>query len=93
MISTLVAVRIVLQYGLQQIGVVMLRVRQPVLARPFRMWLYPLPPVLAFAGFGFLLLSRKGAGRELAFAALLGFSGAVLFWARERRADAALRRG
>ncbi len=84
-ISTLVAVRIVLQYGLQQIGVIVLRVRQPALARPFRMWLYPLPPALAFAGFGFLLLSRKGAGRELLFALALGVSGALLYWLRERR--------
>ena len=84
-ISTLVAVRIVLQYGLQQIGVVVLRVRQPALARPFRMGLYPLPPALAFAGFAFLLLSRKGAGRELLFALVLGASGAALYWFRERK--------
>ncbi len=84
-IAALVAVRIVLQYGMQQIGVMVLRVRQPTLARPFRLWLYPLPPVLALAGFGFLLLARKGAGRELLFALALGVSGALLFAWRERR--------
>ena len=85
-IAALVAVRIVLQYGMQQVGVVVLRVRQPALRRPFRMWLYPLPPVLALAGFGFLLLARKGAGRELLFALALGVSGALLYAWRQRRA-------
>ena len=84
-ISALVAVRIVLQYGLQQTGVIVLRFRQPALARPFRMGLYPLPPLLALAGFAFLLLARKGAGRELLFALILAASGALLFGWRERR--------
>ena len=84
-IAALVAVRIVLQYGMQQVGVLVLRMRQPALARPVRMWLYPLPPLLALAGFGFLLLARKGAGRELLFALALGVSGALLFAWRERR--------
>jgi amino acid transporter len=85
-ISALVAVRIVLQYGMQQAGVMVLRFRQPLLVRPFRMWLYPLPPLLALAGFGFLLFARKGAGRELLFAVLLGASGALLYTWREWRA-------
>ncbi len=90
-ISALVAVRIVLQYGLQQIGVIVLRFRQPGLPRPFRLWLYPLPPLLALLGFGFLLLGRKGAGRELALAAALGISGALLYlWRSKRGAGAPL---
>ena len=85
-IASLVAVRIVLQYGMQQIGVIVLRVRQPELVRPFRLWLYPLPPLLALAGFAILLFARKGAGREILFAVVLGAAGCVLFWWRERRA-------
>jgi amino acid transporter len=84
-IAALVAVRIVLQYGLQQIGVIVLRVRQPELPRPFRMWLYPLPPLLALGGFGFLLFFRAGAVRELLFAGALGLSGALLYVWRERQ--------
>ena len=83
-IAALVAVRIVLQYILQQAGVIVLRWRQPQLARPFRLWLYPLPPLLALAGFLFLLLSRKGAGRELVFAAAVAVTGTALFVLRER---------
>src|SRR5579875_3792744 len=40
-IAALVVLRIVLQFGLQQVGVMVLRWRQPELKRPFRMWLYP----------------------------------------------------
>ncbi len=87
-IVSLVAVRIVLQYGMQQIGVIVLRLRRPDLPRPFRLWLYPLPPLLAFAGFLFLLFSRKGASLELLFAAILGGSGALLYAWRARRGRA-----
>jgi amino acid transporter len=83
-IAALVAVRIVLQYILQQIGVMVLRWRQPALERPFRMWLYPLPPIIALTGFLFLLVSRKGAGRELLFAAAVAVSGSALFFFREQ---------
>jgi amino acid transporter len=85
-IASLVAVRIVLQYGLQQTGVMVLRVRQPQLVRPFRMWVYPLPPLLALAGFGFLLFSRRGASRELLFALVLAVAGSLLYAWRARAA-------
>ena len=88
-ISALVAVRIVLQYVLQQVGVIVLRVRQPELVRPFRLWLYPLPPLIALAGFLFLLIMRQGAGRELRFAAAVAATGTALFLVRGwRRATA-----
>jgi amino acid transporter len=86
-IAALVAVRIVLQYLLQQVGVILLRMQRPEMPRPFRMWLYPLPPIAALAGFLFLLVSRKGAGRELGYAAAVAVSGAILYAVRERRAS------
>jgi len=61
-----------LQYVLQQIGVILLRVKRPEMVRPFRMWLYPVPPLAALAGFLFILFSRKNAGREFLFAVLVG---------------------
>jgi amino acid transporter len=88
-IAALVAVRIVLQYVLQQVGVIVLRWRRPALERPFRMWLYPLPPILALAGFLFLLVSRKGAERELLFAGAVAVTGTLIFVLRERRKPAA----
>jgi hypothetical protein len=35
-------------------GVVLLRRRAPSMARPFRIWLYPVPLVFAFAGWLFI---------------------------------------
>jgi amino acid transporter len=84
-IAALVAVRIVLQYVLQQVGVMVLRWRRPTLERPFRMWFYPLPPLIALSGFLFLLISRKGAERELLFAAIVAVTGTLLYVLRASR--------
>ena len=54
-ITMLVITRILLQFFLQQVGVILLRVQRPELPRPFRMPLYPLPPLVAMAGFVFIL--------------------------------------
>jgi len=78
-ITLLVITRILLQFFLQQIGVILLRVRQPDLPRPFRMPLYPLPPLVAMAGFGFLLVYRAHAFKELAVAAAIAVSGTILY--------------
>src|SRR5271157_3720305 len=44
-ITMLVITRILLQFSLQQVGVILLRIRRPDLPRPFRIPLYPLPPL------------------------------------------------
>jgi APA family basic amino acid/polyamine antiporter len=83
-ISALVAIRILLQYVLQQIGVILLRIRRPELPRPFRIWLYPLPPLLALTGFLFIVFSRKQASHELIAAAAIAATGSILYLARAR---------
>jgi amino acid transporter len=83
-IAALVVIRIVLQYLLQQVGVIVLRVRQPDLPRPFRMWLYPLPPLLALAGFMFILFSRPQASRYVLYALAIALVGSVLYLLRAR---------
>ena len=80
----LVITRILLQFSLQQVGVILLRIRQPNLPRPFRMPLYPLPPLAAMAGFGFLLVYRVHAVMELAVAAAIAASGTLLYLLRAR---------
>jgi amino acid transporter len=84
-ISALVAIRILLQYVLQQTGVVLLRVQKPRMHRPFRMWLYPLPPLVALAGFLFILFSRADASRELIYAGAVAASGSCLYFLRAYR--------
>ena len=84
-ITMLVITRILLQFFLQQIGVMVLRVQRPEMARPFRIPLYPLPPLLAIAGFVFILLNRTHALGGLAVAAGIGVSGTLIYMVRARR--------
>jgi amino acid transporter len=70
-ITMLVITRILLQFFLQQAGVMLLRVQRPELERPFRMPLYPLPPLVAMAGFVFILIDPR-RGQQVGGSALLG---------------------
>jgi APA family basic amino acid/polyamine antiporter len=81
-IAALVVLRILLQFGLQHVGVMVLRWRNPEMPRPFRMWLYPLPPLLAIAGFGYIVVSRAGFHREVALAAFVAIVGSMVFGVR-----------
>jgi amino acid transporter len=87
-IAALVVLRIVLQFGLQHVGVMVLRIRRPEMPRPFRMWLYPLPPVLALLGFGYIVVSRPNFGRELLLAGFVAVMGTVIFMGRRLIASA-----
>ncbi len=70
-IAALVVIRILLQFIVQAVGLMVLRKRQPDLPRPFRMWLYPLPALLAIAGFLFILVARKNFLREIRYAVVI----------------------
>jgi amino acid transporter len=84
-ITLLVVIRILLQFLLQQAGVIWLRFKQPDLPRPFRMPLYPLPPLAAMAGFLFILAYRPNPLRELGVAGAIAASGTVIYMIRARR--------
>jgi amino acid transporter len=84
-ITMLVVTRIVLQFFLQHVGVMLLRVQRPELERPFRIPLYPLPPVLAMAGFVFILVNRSNALGGLAVAGGIAASGTVIYLWRAKR--------
>ena len=49
--------RIFIQFIGQIIGLTLLRKNQPNLKRPFKMWLYPVPSIIAFIGFSFIFLN------------------------------------
>jgi APA family basic amino acid/polyamine antiporter len=83
-IAALVAIRILLQFLPQHLGVIMLRIREPERVRPFRMWLYPLPPLLAGAGFLFILIERPNAGLELLYGGVIAVSGCLLYLVRAK---------
>jgi amino acid transporter len=82
-IAALVVLRIVLQFLMQHVGVMLLRRTQPELPRPFRVWLYPVPPLVAIAGFAYILFARPNFARELFLAAAIILLGSVAFFARE----------
>jgi amino acid transporter len=84
-ITMLVITRILLQFFLQQAGVILLRVQRPKLERPFRIPFYPLPPLAAMAGFVFLLIYRPQALGGLAVAGLIAVSGTLIYLIRARR--------
>ena len=83
-ITFLVVTRILLQFSLQHVGVIWLRARRPDLNRPFRIPLFPLPPLIAMAGFLFMLVNRPHALGGLTVAAGIGLSGTLIYMVRAR---------
>jgi amino acid transporter len=80
-ISAAVVVRIFVQFIGQIFGLHLLRTTRPEVALPFRMWFYPLPSLLALAGWLFVALEQL----EYMLAALAVLvSGAIVFplWQR-----------
>jgi amino acid transporter len=84
-IAALVVIRIMVQFLAQTIGVIVLRVRKPDMPRPFRMWLYPVPSLVAFAGFVYVLISRQNFQKEIRYAVVLLVLGVVIYLARSWR--------
>jgi basic amino acid/polyamine antiporter, APA family len=84
-ISALVVIRILLQFILQAVGIIILRIRRPDMPRPFRMWLYPVPAILAIVGFGYILLARKDFLKEIRYAVVILIAGIILYTLRAWR--------
>ncbi|MDR3747444.1 MAG: APC family permease [Acidobacteriota bacterium] len=84
-IAALVVIRIMLQFIVQAVGVMVLRKRRPDLPRPFRMWLYPLPALLAIAGFTFILLFQQHFLREIRYAVVILIAGLLIYFVRSWR--------
>jgi len=56
-IDALIATRILVQFVGQIGGLILLRRTQPNLPRPYRMWLYPLPALVALVGWIFIFVT------------------------------------
>lgn len=84
-IDTMVIMRILVQF-IGQIGAVArLRKLRPDSERPFRMWLYPLPALVALLGWIFLFVT---AGKQLIFYSTLALASGVvafLIWSAIRK--------
>jgi len=81
-IAALVVIRILLQFLLQAIGIIVLRIRRPEMPRPFRMWLYPLPAILAILGFAYIVVKRPDSLREIRYAAVILIAGLIVYMVR-----------
>jgi APA family basic amino acid/polyamine antiporter len=81
-IAALVVIRILLQFIVQAVGVIVLRRRRPDMPRPFRMWLYPLPALMAILGFCYILFARKNFQREIKYAFLILVAGLLVYFVR-----------
>ncbi len=81
-IAALVVIRILLQFIVQAVGMMVLRHRRPDIPRPYRMWLYPLPALMAIAGFCYILLARKNFQREIKYAIVILIGGLLVYFVR-----------
>lgn len=79
-IKSILTIRTLIPFIAQIIGAVILRKRHPSGPRPFRMWLYPLPVIIALGLWGYVLVSPQ-KGLQLAGVLIL-VAGAVFFFAR-----------
>ncbi len=81
LIAALVVIRIMVQFLMQIFGLLLLRARRPDFPRPFRMYLYPIPALLAALGFIYILYARPTL-KEIRFGAVIAFIGLIIFMAR-----------
>jgi len=76
-IDALLTTRIVVQFIAQIAAVMWLRKTAPDMQRPFRIWLYPVPVLIALVGWIFLLVTTDQ--KTLAYAGVTLVAGVVFF--------------
>jgi amino acid transporter len=86
LVTALVVIRLLIQFMAQIVGVIVLRVREPNRERPFRMWLYPAPALLALIGFLYVLVERPKSQASIFSAVVVLIVGVIIFlWRSARR--------
>ena len=78
-ISGILAVRLIVQFIGQAVGVMVLRKRLGTERLPFKMWLYPLPALLTMVGWAWLFW-QTGAARKWALLEIVMGVLAFLVW-------------
>jgi amino acid transporter len=81
-INMLTTVAVLVQAIAQIVALTVLRRRQPELRRPYLQWLYPIPSLLALAGWIYVYKSATGESIVLSIAWIVGGVLAFLGWAR-----------
>jgi amino acid transporter len=78
-IAALVVIRIIVQFLVQIVGLLLWRAKRPDAPRPFKMWLYPIPAVAAIAFFLFVLFQRNNFQKEIKYAAVIVAVGLIIY--------------
>jgi amino acid transporter len=81
-INVLLATRIIVQFTGQIFAVALLRKNSPKMERPYRIWLYPLPSLIALTGWAFIYLTLKPEIIIFSLVALAAGVVSFLAWAR-----------
>ncbi|HET6503563.1 MAG TPA: APC family permease [Amycolatopsis sp.] len=84
-INMALAVLVIVQSLAQAAAIVVLRRRRPELKRPYRQWLYPLPTLVALAGWVYIYVSASRLSVWLSVAWILAGVIAFLVWAKVER--------
>lgn len=84
-IAALVVIRIMIQFLVQAVGFLWLRKTRPNFPRPFRMWLYPIPALLAVVGFIYVLFNRVGSMRQIRYGIVILAVGTLIYMVRAWR--------
>jgi amino acid transporter len=92
-LQAILSIRAIIPFMAQIVGAVILRRREPTRARPFRMWLYPLPAIIALGLWSYIVLSKEKGVRAAGLYVMA--AGALFYFTRawlERRQAAHLTR-
>ena len=81
-IAALVVIRIIVQFIAQIAGLMILRSTRPDVPRPFKMWFYPIPALLALIGFLYVMLMRDGFQKQVIYAGVLVAVGLAIYLIR-----------
>jgi len=84
-ISALLTSRILVQFLTQVYALHYMRKHRPEIRRPFRMWLYPMPSVIALVGWTYVF-ATSGA-RYIVFGILTLIAGAGAYWLWSSRSE------
>lgn len=76
-IGGILSLRAIIPFMAQIVGAVVLRVREPNRPRPFKMWLYPLPAIVALGLWSYVVISPE---KHLRVGALYVMGAGVLFF-------------
>lgn len=84
-IEALIVIQIIIQFIAQIIGLFLIRKYRPDIKRPFKMWLYPIPAIVALALWTLILFSTGTRLILLGLAVLAAGIGLYFIWARTQR--------